>query len=373
MNLVVVITGLLFTGSAQAGSCDYLIKRATSGQPEAVAGVYGEMVKCDKKLAEERFGDFMRASGDVGNLVALSEIAINSAIYKPVWAMLEDVTDYSTRDEVAKGVGGSCGSNEAILPFLKGAYFGLGDRQFGLWREAFNACEADTFDSWLVEVVGKPPSITYDEKYNTVLGALVKRKKLDAMPALEGAAVVAGNGGGPFNSIVDKMSDAARPKGFGAEMSAENKAVLETALTNIAKNVPTEQARVVADRLYQSGSEAQAAALLPAVYPDRVQGGGKMLYGVASVEACDGDAIVHYATVSEPSKRWSIQSDVEGPARAFKAKLKCQATEAWPVLITPEPVANKGEVNTWAEGIIAEWGEKEKVVKGKEEKGITLD
>ncbi len=373
MNLVVVITGLLLTGSAHAGPCDYLIKRATSGKPEAVAGVYGEMVKCNKKQAEERFADFMRASGDVGNLVALSEVAINSAIYQPVWAMLEDVTDYAVRDEVAKGVGAHCAENEAVLPFLKGAYFGIGDRQFGLWREAFNTCEAPAFEAWLVEVVSKPPTITYDEKYTTVVGALVKRKKLDALPVLEAAAVTAGTTGGPFNTIMDKMNDAVRPEDFGAAISDEAKAAFEASLSNVAKGVPAAQASVVADRLYQNGAESAAAALLPAVYPDRVQSGGKMLYGVASVEACGGDAIVHYATVTEPSTRWSIQSDVEGPARGFKARLKCEAEGEWPVLITPEPVASKGDVDSWAEGIISEWASKEKVVKGREEKGITLE
>ena len=260
MNLVVILSGLLFSGSAQAGSCDQLIKKASSGKPEAVSAVYGELVKCDKQLAEQRFGDFMRASGDVGNLVALSEVAIASEIYKPVWAMLETVTDFSTRDEVAKGVGALCSTNESILPFLKGAYFGLGDRQFGLWREAFNTCEAPSFDSWLTEVVAAPPARSYDEKYGSVLGALVKRKKLDALPTLEAAAVAAAKSGGPFNSIVDKMSDAARPSGIGAAMSEESKASLEASLTNVAKAAGPEQARVVADKLYQMGAEAAAAA-----------------------------------------------------------------------------------------------------------------
>jgi len=372
MNIAVILS-FVFSGTAQAGSCDYLIKRASSGNSKAVAGVYGEMVKCDKKMAEERFADFMRASGDVGDLVALSKVAIGSEIYQPVWSMLEDVTDYSAREEVARGVGAHCADNDTILPFLQGAYFGLGDRQFGQWREAFTTCETEQFDAWLVEVVGQPPKISYDEKYNTVVGALVKRKKMEALPLLVGAAVTAGNSGGPFNTIVDKMNDAARPEGFGASMSDDAKASLEASLSKVANGVPAEQARVVADRLYQAGAESAAAALLPAVYPDRVQGGGKMLYGVASVESCGGEAVVHYASVSEPAKRWSIQSDIEDPARAFKPRLKCEAADAWPVLITPEPVSNKGEVDRWAEGIVENWDGEEKVVKARAEKAITLE
>jgi hypothetical protein len=370
---IAIVLSLMVPGSAEAASCEYLIKRASSGNSGAVAGVYGEMVKCDKKLAEERFSDFMRASGDVGDLVALSKVAIGSEIYQPVWSMLEDVTDYSARDEVARGVGAHCASDETILPFLQGAYFGLGDRQFGQWREAFNTCETAQFDAWLVEVVGQPPTITYDEKYSTVVGALVKRRKMEALPLLVGAAVAAGNSGGPFNTIVDKMNDAARPDGFGASMSDEAKASLETSLSQVAQGVPAEQARVVADRLYQAGAEGAAAALLPAVYPDRMQGGGKMLYGVAAVESCGGEATLHYATVSEPATRWSIQSDVEAPARAFKPRLKCESDEVWPVLVTPEPMASKGEVDTWAQGIVDSWSGDEKVVKSREEKAITLD
>ena len=372
MNIAVFLT-LLLSGGAQAASCEYLIKRASSGNSSAVAGVYGEMVKCDKKLAEERFADFMRASGDVGDLVALSKVAIGSEIYQPVWSMLEDVTDYTARDEVARGVGSHCADNETILPFLKGAYVGLGDRQFGQWREAFNTCETEQFDAWLVEVVGQPPSITYDEKYNTVVGALVKRKRMEALPLLVGAAVTAGNSGGPFNTIVDKMNDAARPEGFGASMSDEAKASLEASLSEVANGVPAEQARVVADRLYQAGAEGAAAALLPAVYPDRVQGGGKMLYGVASIEACGGEAVVHYMSVFEPAKRWSIQSDIEESARSFKPRLKCETAEAWSVLITPEPVSGKGDVDRWAQALVDDWEGEEKVVKAREEKAFSLD
>ena len=57
---------------------------------------------------------------------------------------------------------------------------------------------------------------------------------------------------------------------------------------------------------------------------------------------------------------------------AFKARLKCTADGEWPVLVTPEPVADAKAVDSWAEGLEAEWAAKIPDVKLRAEKGFGL-
>jgi hypothetical protein len=136
--------------------------------------------------------------------------------------------------------------------------------------------------------------------------------------------------------------------------------------------VGPEQAALVADRLFNAGAEAAAASLLPRVYPDRVQSGGRLMYGIASIETCEKEMVVHYASVIEPSKRWSIVADIEGPARAFKAKLKCTSGQPWEVLATGEPVANANAIASWVDDLVKQYEGKGLAVKTKEEKQIVL-
>lgn len=375
MKLLVASIFLLgASGTAHAAACDALAGQAAVVKGEQVVPVFTQLAKCDAKLAEKHFYDFMRSSSDVGTLVALSLAAIDAQIYKPVWNMMEKVPDFSARDEVAKGVGASCADNAAVLPFLQGAYSALGDRQFNSWREALGTCDSPALVTWLEQTAAKPPSVVYDEKYNSVTDVLVKRKKLEALPILEQAAIAAGTSGGPFSTLLDRMADAVRPASFGAKIPAEDQAKLESALGRVAAAVPPEQARLVADRLYQNGSESAAAALLPRIYPERVQADGRLLYGVAAIEACDDEAVVHYATVTDAAKRWSIVEDVSGPALAdFKPRLKCTAEGTWPLLTTPEPLATKAEVDGWAEALVAEWASKGLTAKVREEKALELN
>ena len=80
--------------------------------------------------------------------------------------------------------------------------------------------------------------------------------------------------------------------------SPEDRKRLEKSLVIVAGSVAPEQAAMVADRLFNAGAEEAAAGLLPNIYPDKVQSDGSLLYGVASVENCDGQAYIHYAVVS---------------------------------------------------------------------------
>jgi hypothetical protein len=156
-------------------------------------------------------------------------------------------------------------------------------------------------------------------------------------------------------------------------MSEDDKGKLRDAMGRIAEGAQPASARIVADRLYQLGYGDAAAALLPKVYPDRVQGNGSMLYAVASIEACSGSTVVHYAQVTDKAKRWVISEDVTAPARAFKPRLKCTAEGEWPVMATPEPVSNKADIEAWVQSLAdAETG-KGSETKLREEKTIALD
>jgi hypothetical protein len=355
-----------------AGPCDAHLRKATSTDGAALVRGYEAMLNCDHEQAQVAFDDFMRGSKDVGTLVNLSMAAIKAKAYTPVWNMLEKVPDYSARDEIAKGVGAHCKADPNVVTFIKGAYYGLRGRQFGQWQEALILCETTELTRWLEEVIVQPPKTSYDEKYNTVLNAYVKQRRYESLPVLERAAVASANEGGPFTSVLEKMDQAVQP-GLGQSISAADRERLERSMATVAGAVLPEQAALVADRLFNAGSEAAAASLLPAVYPERVQGNDMFLYGAASVETCDGEAVIHYAAIYEPAKRWSITMDVEEPTRAFKPKLKCTTDGPWPVLVTSEPLTDKSGLDDWAKDIETKWSNKGNEVKLKMEKAITLN
>lgn len=364
--------GLFALAPAAHAGCETIAKSATTVAPDKLGETYAQLVACDRGLAEDAFDEFMRASKDLETLEALTLAAVDNKVHKPVYPMLEKVQDLGLRDEVAKAVGADCGAHPEVVAFLRGAYTELRDRQFGMWREAYRSCNSPDLDAWQAEVLANPPSIAYDEKYNVVAETFVKRKRAEALPTLQKAATAAAGNGGPFTTLLDRMNDAVKPETFGANIAEEDRKKLEDALVGVAKHVQPEMAKQVADRLYQAGAETAAASLLASVYPERVKGKGELTYGVATVEACDKEAIIHYAEVTEPGKRWSIAQDVEAPAREFKPKLKCQPEGPWPLFTTPEPLA-KGGLEDWLGQLQTEWAGKDLDAKLKEEKAIILD
>lgn len=373
MLRVLTLGAILAIPAIAQANCESIAKRASTVSGDQVASTYGSLIGCDAKLASDNFGNFMRASGDVGSLVNLSLVAIEGGVSSPVLSMLEDIPDMSLRDEVAKGLGAQCAEHPDVVNFLKSAYTSLRDRQFGMWRAAYLSCEGEGLDSWLASVVETPPAVSYDEKYNVVTEALVKRTGIEALSTLGVAARASAANGGPFGSLIDRMNDAARPAAFGADMTDEDRKALEMALVEVARGVSPQQAMMVAGRLYQAGAEDAAVSLLPNIYADRVQGKGRLLYGVAAVESCEGEAIIHFAEVVEGGKRWSILNDVTPLALQFKPKLKCAEGEDWPVLTTPEPVASRSGINDWLQGVTDQYAGQGLDVKTKEEKAISLD
>lgn len=373
MRAFVAVLALLgATEAAHAAACKGLADRVGTLALEELAPTYAALARCDANLAAEKFPEFMRRSSEAEALVALSVAAIDAGVGAPVRTMLERITDYGARDEVAKGIGAACSDTPAVVAFLHDAYTSLGERQFTAWREAFAACSAPEHVAWLGEVAAAPADVPYDEKYDIVARSLVDHLGADALPALEKAAVKAGQSGGPFTAVLDRMGDAVRPATFGGEPSPEDRQKLEEALVRVAGVVPPEPARLVADRLYQSGADAAAAKLLPRAFPDRVQEGGAFLYGVASVENCGGQAVVHYAVASEPGTRWSVLDDLQAPARAFKPRLKCTTEGDWPVVTTREPLVSAADVEAWSQKVVAEWAAKGLTVKARAEKPIAL-
>ncbi len=371
VRLALVLCALAAPAVASA-NCDALVKKAATVKGDALVSTYKALIKCDKATAEGAYLEFLKGTGDVPTMTALSLAAIDAQIFMPVWTSLEKVKDYSARDETAAAIGAACETNPQVIVFLKGAYLGLKAIQFSQWDDAFAACPSAEIEGWLQARVEDPPASSFDEKYNSVLQIWTDRKGSAAMGALKGAAIKAAGNDGPFNSVLEAMDRSVQPTSYGAEVSPEDAAALTANLVEIASGVNPERARSVADRLFNAGSEKEAASLLPRIYPDRVQAGGGMLYGVASVEACDNEVILHVASATEPGTRWSVASDLEAPARAFKPRLKCTAEGPWPVLVTPEPVADSKAIDAWVATLMKQWTDKGMSVKTRPEAAIAL-
>lgn len=366
------MTLLLTLAAAWAGPCDDVLGRANGTAREKLPALFGEVAACDKAVAEGAFNAFMRASGDSDVLVDLSMRAIDAEIYAPVWDMLERIPDYEARERIARRVGALCQDAVGVLPFLRGGYYAMNDRAFGMWSEAFLTCGSDELTTWLRTQIADPPRRTYDEKYNALLTATVARLGVDALEPLERAAVMSSERGGPFSSVLEKMQQAATPREMGAKMSDADRRKFADALVRVGRQVRPEQAALVADRLNQTDHPAEAASLLAVVYGDRVQADGRLLYGLVSVEHCGGEAVLHVAEVYEPSKRWNPLPELEPMARAFKQRLKCETPDAWPVLVSTSPLRDQAELEAWVSESEKRWLDKKLVVRRRVEKPISL-
>lgn len=368
-----VLLALALPATAQAGRCDGHAAKADTASGPALVEAYRDLVACSADEGQAAFSAFVRSAEEVDTAIALSLVAIDAQAYPPVWGMLEAIRDYGQRTAIARGVGAACGDHPHVLQFLQGAYYGLRDIQFVQWDDALQTCEADPLGAWMKGIVAAPPASSYDEKYSAVMTAWVEQVGPDALPVLQRAAVDAARKGGPFTAIIEHMDRSVQPDGLGATIPEADRKRLEEALVAVAAEVGPEQAALVADRLFNAGALAAAASLLPRVYPDRVQPGGHLLYGAAAVEQCGQEAVVHWAPVQEPARRWSILADIEEPLQGFKPRLKCEATRPWPILATAEPVAGEDDVQRWAEARAAEWADKGFQTRTRDEKPIVLD
>lgn len=375
---MLLLATLLTTPGAWAAGCDSLVGRIGSLTAENVVSGFNDLAKCDAKLADANFNRFLEKATDSDTLVNLALAAVDQNVWNPMWLAIGKIQSYDARSEVTTRVGEACSEHTKVIPFLQGAYIGLRQVDFQQWTGAFISCNDAKLHDWEAVEVKKTPKGAYDEKYDSLLTIYVRSMKADALPALTEAAIKAGKEDGPFDGILAKMGDAVAGD-MGASATPENQKKLEDALVAIAKAVPPKLAHNVANQLASSGSDAAAASLLPAVYPDRVQSGGGFLYGAASVEMgdCGGKktAVIHYATVTEPGRRWTILGDIEGPMRAFKPKLKgCTVDSPWAVIQSPEPVKSANDAQDWIDGVVKDWSEahKDYKVSVQKEKAVAL-
>jgi hypothetical protein len=214
-------------------------------------------------------------------------------------------------------------------------------------------------------MLATPPKSTFDDKYSAVVDLYARRTKSAGLPMLEQATTAALDGG-PVAILIEGMQKAVTPDGIGAKPTEADRDALVASLGRVGANANPTVANSIAQTMIKVGAESQAVALLPKIYPTKVQAGGGFLYGLAAIEQCDEAMVVHYATVSEPGKRWSVQADAAAQANAFKRKLKCGADLR--VQVSAEPVASAEEVTAWAENLASAT----EGAKLKAEKPITL-
>ncbi len=361
----------LLASFATAADCESIARRAQTTTGTAAVSAWAALSKCDAAMAEARFPDFMRATKDVDSLVALSFTAMDAGQHRPLFPMLEQISDYAAREETARTAGESCEGHK-VVDYLTAAYADAKDRQFTSWQSLMTRCPSADVAAWVAATAAKPPPQMISDKYAAVLDTYRRQAKVEALPTLQAAAIQAAKAG-PFGAIVAAMAEAVRPEGLGGTVAPDDHKRLVEALVAVAKAVDPAHAREVAERLYQANAIDSAVSLLPSVYPDRVAQGGGFLYGVAALETCDGAAIAHYALVREPGTRWAIQTDVEAPARAFKPKLKCDSG-TWAVAASTEPLTGgSSSLTPWVEALAAKWGQEKSVeVELKAEKDVVL-
>jgi len=329
---------------------------------------FQKLEECDRELAGNVFPAAMRRAKKMSTLEALTFTAIDAELYNPVWTMLGEI-DYSYRTDLAETVGAACEEHPKVGKFMQGAYYGLKSTDFVRWAPVLTNCPSPKMREWIETVLAAPPNSPFNEKYDAMMGALVKIAGPDALPVLEAAAVKAAEGG-PFANILDRMNGSVQPKELGQNMDPALADALRDAYLRVANAVPPTQAAMVADRLYNANYETEAGSLLPVIYADRVQPNGALIYGAIAVESCDGSAWVHWTTIEDSGARWSIGTAAEEQLSQFKAKLKCDAE--WRVVTMTEPAETPEFVETWAHTASTPWTEQGLKIKYKAEKPVVL-
>jgi hypothetical protein len=349
---------------AMAATCPKELKALDASKGEAVASAFAAVTVCDLGAASGAFANAVKKTGDVDSLTSLTFAALDAGLTAPVVSMLDLIPDYAAREELARNLGGNCMANPQRVSFVR-SLADLKGRAFVAWTGAIGTCPAPEIDSALGNMLATPPKSTFDDKYSAVVDLYARRTKSAGLPMLEQATTAALDGG-PVAILIEGMQKAVTPDGIGAKPTEADRDALVASLGRVGANANPTVANSIAQTMIKVGAESQAVALLPKIYPTKVQAGGGFLYGLAAIEQCDEAMVVHYATVSEPGKRWSVQADAAAQANAFKRKLKCGADLR--VQVSAEPVASAEEVTAWAENLASAT----EGAKLKAEKPITL-
>jgi len=337
------MVGSTAMAAPSCSSVESTIRRVESLSGDALVDAFKLVARCDAARAQGAFPAFMRRATDEPTLHKLAEEAVRVGQVDAVWEMME-ATPYAFREGVAAHVGSQCASEpDAFVSFFLASHARLRGSQFSSWARGLESCQHERFDSWLEDRVKSPPQSPYNETYNTVLSAYVERLGPQALPVL-GEAAVAAAAAGPFNTVLEWMG-----RSIEDDRSPEAQEALVTTLANLGETLPPDKTAVVSSRLFSAGHEAQAAALLPRMYPDRVAGSGELRWVAYAVEQCDGEAAVHWVSWTEEPKRLNLQGPVEGALRGVEARLKCSAEGPWPVVVSSEPVANEAAAEAFVE------------------------
>jgi hypothetical protein len=362
---------LLFTlpslaAKPAAAPCSAQIAALDKATGEAVAPAFSALAACDQSMANEAFAKAVTKTGDTVSLAALAEAAVNAGLTPTVQGMLEGIPDYAAREEVVRALGARCMESEPLKKFVMGL-LELKGRSFVSWAGAVRECQAPELTAALEPMVAAPPAVSFDDKYAAVVDLYAGKARASGLPTLEKAAM-ASMASGPFAVVIDATNKAVTPEGIGAKPSDADREALVAALQRVGANATPDAAQRIAGALVAIGATDAAASLLPKIYPNAVQSDGSFLYGVAAVETCGEDTVVHWAVIEEAGKLWSITEPVETRAKAFKPRLKCKDAAPYTVQITPAPVKEEDEVEAWAEQLAAASGD----AKLREEKTISL-
>lgn len=354
--------------SLAAGACERQIRTMQRATGPGVAKAYGAVAACSQAQGTSQFAAALKRTTDTASYAALATAAIRNGVVEPVHGMLEVIGDYSVREDVVESIGAGC-DDPAVLAFVRGLHGQLKDRAFVSWAPAVAACSSPDVAVDLEAQAQTPPAVKFDNKYAKVVELYGQRAGAGALPLLQDAAIAAAANNGPYSAVLDAMVKSVTPDGLNAKPEGADAQALSDALLGVAAGVTDEQAGRVADALIPLGAEDAAATLLPRLHPGKQQGDGSFLYGVAAVESCDGAAVVHWAVVQDLGGRWSVLEDVDGRARSFKRKLKA-CSDDWVVSASPQPAANGGAVEDWAQTVADATGVDD--VKLKSEKRIEL-
>jgi len=355
MRFLVVGLAWLLPAWSAAAACETEVSALQSAEGPHVAQAFAAVAACDPTVAGGQLGGAVKRTGDVESLVSLAQAAIDAGLATEVHGMLEPIPDWAAREETARAIGALCTSDPKILEYVVGLHGSVKDRTFVAWSGALRTCEAPELTAELEALAAKPSATAFDDKYATVVDLYATKKGVDAIPVLEKAAIASAKGG-PFPVVVDALLKAATPEGIGTRPEGAAREALIGAFTRIATAATPDQVTTLADKLVAMGAEDAAAALLVHIYPDRVQPDGGFVYGVAAVERCEDEALVHWAVVREPGTRWAVTDAVQEPASSFEPRLKCKTPAPYTVVTTPGPVASTADVGAWAASQAASGG-----------------
>lgn len=356
---------------AQGASCSYLVRKLRYTKGKKTVPLYKRLIDCSNDAAKDAFSSFVKAASEPDPIAELAILAIDNDITEPVLELPKPMTDDVARTQIVRAIGFACSEHKKVIPFLQGGYSSLTPGVFTQWGPAYFACKEDALVTWIRKTVEQPLSKQDDPKYNTLTGAYVKQLGPAALPSLITAAITAGVQCGPFASIIDHMIATIQPNEFGEDWPPEQVAELPSALVQVGQDVRPDQAKVVASHMVLHGYSKEAAKLLPHIYQGIITEDG-LTYGVAAIENCSNEAIIHYTTATGMPSSYDPKPALSPLIRDVKSRLKCTPEGEWPVEVTPQPIGHPSQLESWFAELNAAWQVKGYTMSNRREKPIKM-